>query len=212
MKHTPDGADVNFVSLRVNNRVQGIDRWVLAVFGHQSSQCSRDTWEDVADATVLNSVRLMVGEFGGRNIFSGTNGLEQTLIAVRKHMQTHVCALKLDPDEDHADGAGETSTCAVVVNGPVDSPPAPNRESNAEVALAALKGPAYDTSSAWKTLKEYWTKPLEQEFSGTQRMLVYLGSWKGGRSPEAIERRTIEAVDRMNRNYQKYNQKRIDSF
>ena len=69
--------------------------------------------------------------------------------------------------------------------------------------MPLLEGPTNDASSAWKTLREYWTKPLEQEFSGTQRMLVYLGSWKGGRSPEAIERRRIEASDRLARNYQR---------
>ena len=212
LKRTPDGAEVNFVSLRVNNNVQGIDRWVLAVFGHQSSQCSRDSWDDLGDAMMLNSVRLMVGDFGGRNVFSGASGLEQLLVAVRRHMQTHVCALELEPDEGHADRAGETSTRAIVVNGPVTSPPAPSKGSNAEMLLANLKGPANDSSSAWMSIKEYWTKQLEQEFRGTQRIFVYLGSWKSSRSPEAIERRRIEAIDRMKRNHQKYKQKCIDSW
>ena len=136
LKRTPDGAEVNFVSLRVNNKVQGIDRWVLAVFGHQSSQCSRENWDDLGDAMMLNSVRLMVGDFGGRNVFSGASGLEQLLVAVRRHMQTHVCALELEPDEDHADRAGETSTRAIVVNGPVASPPAPSNNADMLLGLA----------------------------------------------------------------------------
>ena len=210
--HTPDGADVKFVSLKVNNEVQGIDKWVLAVFGHHSSQCGRHSLGEVGDAMVEYSVRVVAGEFGGRCVFSGSNALECTLQAVRRRMQAHLCALKLDPDEDHADRAGETSTCAIVVNGPVESPPAPNEGNNAEMLLAALKGPANDSSSAWKSLKEYWTKQLEQEFRGTQRMFVYLGSWKSSRSPEALERRAIEAVDRMKRNYQKYRQKCVASW
>ena len=159
---------------------------------------------------MLNSVRLMVGDFGGRNVFSGASGLEQLLVAVRRHMQTHVCALELEPDEDHADRAGETSTRAIVINGPVASPPAPSK--NVEMQLADLKGPANDSSSAWMSIKEYWTKQLEQEFRGTQRMFVYLGSWKSSRSPEALERRAIEAAERKKRNYQKYRQKCVASW
>ena len=74
------------------------------------------------------SARVVVGELGGRCVFSGSNAFEYTLQAVRKRMQAHLCALKLDPDEkDHAEVAGEKMTCAVVVNGPVDSPPRPKQ-------------------------------------------------------------------------------------
>ena len=122
-------------------------------------------------------------------------------------MQTHLYALKLQPEE-WSEMAGETSTMAVVVNGPVELPPPPSKGSNAELTFAALEGPKDDMSSAWKTLREYWTKPLDKRFIGAQRMLVYLGSSKGGRSTEAIERRLIHRADRMNRS----NQKHIASF
>ena len=62
-------------------------------------------------------------------VFGGSNALECTLQAVRKRMQAHLCAIKLDPDEkDHAEVAGEQMTCAVVLNGPVDAPPAQRRQ------------------------------------------------------------------------------------
>ena len=203
VRHTPDGADVMFVSMKININVQGINQWTLAVFGPPSSQCSRGTWDTVAKAVVENSVRLMVGDFGGRNVFSGGNGLEETLRAVRKRMQTHLCALKLQPEE-WSEMAGETSTMAVVVNGPVELPPPPSKGSNAELTFAALEEPKDDMSIAWKSLREYWTKRFENEFIGVERIFVYLGSSKGGRSQEAIKKRAARSFARRNHNKQNY--------
>ena len=200
---SPDGGHVLVVGSQSYVKVQGEYDWTLAVFGLPSRRGRGESWGAVADVMLDNSVRVMVGEFGGTAFWAGQSRLEQLMEATRGRMQSHACAIRLKPDEDddtHAASAGESATTAFVVNGPVSRVRWKNPYSTIMRDMNAGNPTIDDASSNWSCIRRVWEKPLQSEFAAARRLWVYMGSKTSTRSETGQAQRRVRANVRAARN------------